>query len=88
MALKHKSALSQNPLCSRASSSNPTPLHVRFRDEKTRQDFSENFSKRGVHSECRVILLDFSDTTLPIVIHSWGWASLCEIPVSCPIMII
>ena len=88
MAPKHKSAPSQNPLRSRASSSNPTPLHIRFCDEKARQDFSENFSKCGIHSECHVILLDFSDTALPTIIHSQGWESLCEIPVSCPTMII
>jgi len=35
-----------------------------------------------------VILSNFSDTTLPSVIHSWGWESLCEILVSCPTMII
>ena len=88
MAPKRKSALSQNLLHSRAYSSDPTPLHVRFCDELDRQDFSENFSKHGIHSESHVILPDFSDTTLPTFIHSWGWESLCEIPVSCPIMII
>ena len=31
-----------------------------------------------------MILSDFPDTTLPIVIHSQGWESLCEILVSCP----
>ena len=35
-----------------------------------------------------MILLDFSNTTLPTVIHSRGWESLCEIPVSCPTVII
>ena len=46
MAPKQKSTLSQNPLCSRASSSfDPTPSHVWFRDEKARKDFSENISK-------------------------------------------
>ena len=88
MAPKRKSTPSPNPFHSKTSSSDPTPLHVRFHDEKARQDFSENFSKRGVHSKRRMILLDFFDTTLPIVIHSRGWESLCEIPVSCPTMII
>ena len=55
MALKRKSVPSWNPLCSRASSSDSTPLHVKFRDDKARQDFSENFSKCGIHSECHVI---------------------------------
>ena len=73
MAPKRKSAPSRNPIRFRASSSDPTPLHVRFHhDEKARQDFLENFSKRGIHSERRIILSDFSNTTLPTVIHSWG----------------
>ena len=53
-----------------------------------RKDFSENFSRRGVHSERQVILSDFSDTDLPIVIHNRGWESLCDIPVTCPFMLI
>ena len=65
-----------------------TPLHVRVRYKKARQDFSKNFSVRGVHSECHMILSDFSDTTLPTIIHSRGWESLCEIPMSCPSVII
>ena len=32
--------------------------------------------------------MDFSDTTLLTVIHRRGWESLCEIPLSCPSMII
>ena len=44
MAPKRKSASSWNPISSEASSSsNPTPSHVRFRDDKAHQDFSENF---------------------------------------------
>ena len=71
MAPKRKLAPSQNPLRSRASSSSdPTPSHIRFRDEDARKDFSENFSRRGVHSECRVILADFTNTDLSTVIHS------------------
>ena len=89
MALKLKSAPSRNPLRSGvSSSSDPTPLHVRFRDEKARQDFLENFSKRGIHLEGHIILLEFFDTDLPTVIHSRGWESLCEIPISCPFVII
>ena len=72
MAPKHKTTLSQNPFLSWTSSSNPTPLSIRFRNEKARQDFFENFSKHGIHSECHVILSYFSDTALPIVVHSWG----------------
>ena len=67
MAPKQKSTLSQNPLCSRASSSfDPTPSHVWFRDEKARKDFSENISKWGIHSKRQVILSDFSDTDLSL----------------------
>ena len=88
MAPKHKTTPSRNPLCSGASSFNSNPLHVKFRDEKSHQDFLENFSKLGVHSERRMILLDFSYTDLPTVIHRWGWESLCKIPVSYPTMII
>ena len=89
MAPKRKSTLSQKPFRSGAlSSSDPTPSHIRFRDEDTRKDFSENFSQRGVHSECRVILVDFADTDLPVAIHSRGWESLCDVPVTCPSILI
>ena len=87
MAPKCKSTSSRNPLRSGTSSS-ATPLHVRFCDKKAHKEFSENFFKRGVQSQCHVVLSDFSDTALPDVIHNRGWESLCEIPVSCPIMII
>ena len=89
MAPKCKFAPSQNLLRFEASSSSdPTPSHVRFCDDKACQDFSENISKRGIHSKCHVILLDFSDTDLLTVIHKRGWKSLCEILVSCPSVII
>ena len=89
MAPKRKSTSSQNPLHSKAlSSSDPTSSHIRFYDEDARKDFSENFSRRGVHLEHRVILLDFSDTNLSTVIHSRGWESLCDVPVTCPSMLI
>ena len=89
MAPKRKSTPSQNPLHFRASSSsNPTPSHIRFCDEDARKDFSEKFSRRGVHSERRVILVDFADIDLPDVIHSWGWESLCDVPITCPSMLI
>ena len=31
---------------------------------------------------------DFADTDLPFVIHSKGWESLCDIPVTCPLVLI
>ena len=89
MAPKRKSTPSQNPLRSGASSSSdPTPSSIQFRDDGARRDFSENFCRRGIHLECHVVLSDFSDTDLPTVIHSRGWESLCDIPVTCPSMII
>ena len=80
MAPKRKSTPSQNPLRSGASSSSdPTPSHIRFRDEDARKNFLKNFSQQGVHSERRVILADFVDTDLPTVIHSQGWESLVHL---------
>ena len=89
MAPKHKSTPSRNLLRSRTSSSfDPTPSHLRFRDKVARQAFSENFSRQGIHSEHQVILADFADTNLPDVIHSRGWESLCDIPITCPFVLI
>ena len=51
-------------------------------------DFFENFSKRGVHSKCQVILSDFSNTDLPSIIHSKGWESLYDVSVTCPSVLI
>ena len=64
------------------------PFHVWFRDEKSQKDFSENFHKCGVHSKHQVILSDFVNTPLPVVIWTWGWESLLERPMSCPVMFI
>ena len=78
-----------NEICSVLKpSSNPTPSHIRFRDEKAKSNFFENFSRRGIHFECRVILLDFFDIDLPTVIYSRGWESLCDISVTCPSVLI
>ena len=41
-------------------------------DEQARKYFLENFSRRGVHLECQVIFLDFSDIDLPTIIHNQG----------------
>ena len=52
MAPKRKSTPARNPLQSGASSStDPSPSTVRFRDDDAFKAFSENFSKRGIHSE-------------------------------------
>ena len=71
---KRKSTPARNPLRSGASSSSdPSPSNIRFHDDDIFKAFSENFSRRGIHSECQVILSDFTDTNLPSVIHSRGW---------------
>ena len=89
MAPKRKLAPSRNLLRSEASpSSDPTPSSIQFHDEDARNNFSENFSQRGVHSECRVILADFVDTDLLDVIHNRGWESLCDVLVTCPFVLI
>ena len=80
MAPKLKSTPSQNLMhFGESSSSDPTPYYVQFHDDETRNDFLENFYRWGIHSKCHVILLDFSDTDLPTVIHSRGWESFCDI---------
>ena len=89
MAPKHKSTPARNPLRSGASSStNPSPSTVQFGDDDTFKAFSKNFSRRGIHSERQVILSDFADTDLPSVIHSKGWESLCDVSVTCPLVLI
>ena len=89
MAPKRKSSPSQNSFHSGASSSSDTtPSHVWFCDDKACNDFSENFSRRGIHSERQVILSDFFDIDLPTVIYNRGWESLCDIPITYPSVII
>ena len=89
MTPKHKSTLAWNPIHFGASSStNPSPSNVQFRDDDAFKAFSENFSRRGIHSEHQVVLSDFTDTDLPSVIHSRGWESLCDVSVTCPLVLI
>ena len=89
MTPKRKSTPAWNPLRSSASSSsNPSPSNVRFRDDDAFKAFLENFSRQGIHSEHQVVLSDFANTDLPSVIHSKGWESLCDIPVTCPLVLI
>ena len=77
MAPKRKSTPTQNLLRSGASSASDSTLsHIRFHDDDAFKAFSENFSRRGIHSERQVILTDFAGTNLPTVIHSQGWESL------------
>ena len=71
-----------------SSSSDPAPYSVWFRDDEARNDFSKNFYRWCIHSKCHIVLSDFSDIDLPTVIHSRGWKSFCDIPVTCPSVII
>ena len=89
MAPKHKSNPARNPLRSGASSSSdPLPSNVRFHDDDAFKAFSENFSRWGIHSERQVVLSNFTNTDLPSVIHSRGWESLGDVPVTCPLVLI
>ena len=89
MTHKLKSTPAWKPLRSRASlSSDPTLSHIQFRDDDAFKEFSENFSRRGIHLERQIILTDFADTDLPSVIHSKGWESLCDVSVTCPLVLI
>ena len=89
MAPKHKSTPARNPLrFGTSSSSNHAHLSLRFHDDDAHKAFSENFSRRGIHLERQVILGHFADTDLPTVIHSQEWESLCDEPVTCPLVLI
>ena len=71
MAPKRKSTLAWNPLHSGAStSSDHAPFYLRFRNDGAYKAFTKNFSRRDIHSECRVILGHFVDIDLPTIIHS------------------
>ena len=89
MTPKCKSTPARNPLHSGASSSSdPTLSHIRFCDDDAFKAFSENFSRQGIHSERQVILSNFTDIDLPTVIHSRGCESLCDVPVTCILVLI
>ena len=89
MAPKRKSIPARNPLHSGASSSSDfASLSLRFHDDNAYKAFSENFFRRDIYSERQVLLSNFADTDLPSVIHSRGWESLCDVPVTCPIVLI
>ena len=89
MALKRKSTLAWNLLHSSASLSfDFAPLSLRFYDDDAHKAFSKNFSKWGVHSERQVILADFADIDLLTIIHSREWESLCDVSVTCPLVLI
>ena len=89
MAPERKSTPARNPLRFVASSSSdPSPSTVQFRDDDAFKEFSKNFSRRGIHLERQVVLWDFTETNLSSVIHSRGWESLCDVPVTCPLILI
>ena len=89
MTPKCKSTPAQNPLRSSASSSSdPSPSNVWFCDDDAFKAFSKNFSKRSIHSECQVVLSNFADIDLPSVIHSRGWELLCDVSVTCHLVLI
>ena len=89
MTPKRKFTSARNPLRFRASSSSDfAPLSLRFCDDDAHMAFLENFSRQGVHSERQVILANFVDTNLPIIIHSQEWESLCDVPVTYPLLLI
>ena len=75
-----KSVPSKNLIRHRGSSSSSSSSSIRnsarFRDEKVKEDFYENFSDQEIHSKRHVILSDFPDTPLPDAFSSRGWASL------------
>ena len=89
MTPKRKSTPTWNPLhFGASSSSDSTPLSLRFHDDDAHKAYLENFSRRGVHSEHQVILADFADTNLPTVIYSREWELLCDVSVTCPLVLI
>ena len=89
MAPKRKSTLLRNPLRSGAfSSSDSAPLSLWFCDDDAYKEFSENFSRGGIHSERQVILADFANTDLSDVIQSQGWESLCDVLITYPLVLI
>ena len=89
MSPKRKSTSAWNLLHFDASSSyDSAPLSLWFRDDDAYKAFSKKFSRRGVHLEHQVILADFADTDLPTIIHNREWESLCDVPITCPLMLI
>ena len=89
MTPKRKSTLARNLFRFGASLfTDHSPSTVRFCGDDTFKEFSENFSKRGIHSERQVVLSKFANTELPSVIHSRGWESLCDVSVTCPLVLI
>ena len=74
LVMAHKKFVpSKNLICHGSFSSSSTPSNsIRFRDEKARDDFFENFFDRTIHSKCQVILSEFPNTSLPGAFSSQG----------------
>ena len=77
MAPKRKSTSARNPLHSDASSFfDHAPLSFWFCNDDAYKAFTENFSRRGIHLERRVILGHFANTDLPtnsgVLLHMHG----------------
>ena len=67
MAPKRKSTPSQNPLRSGASSSSdPTPFHVWFRDDKAQKDFLQNFWDEAFIQNTTSFCQTFPTLTYPL----------------------
>ena len=89
LAPKRKSTPAQNPLHSGASTSfDHARLSLRFCNNDAHKAFTEKFSRWGFHLKRQVILGHFADTDLPTIIHSWEWESLCDVSVTCPLVLI
>ena len=89
MAPKCKSTPAWNPFHSDAStSSDHAPLSLCFHNDDAYKAFTENFSRRGIHSKRQVILGHFADTDLLTVIHIREWEFLCDEPITCPFVLI
>ena len=88
MAPKRKSAQSWNPLRSGAfTSSNPTPSHIRFRDEKAKSDFFDTdlptvIHSRGWESLCDVLV------TCPSVLIQEFYSNMHGFDFSIPLFVI
>ena len=67
MAPKRKSTPTRNPLhFGASSSSDSTPLSLRFYDDDAHKAFSENFSRCGIHSKRQVIWQTSPTLTFPL----------------------
>ena len=83
-----KSVPSKNPISRFAYTSSSIPPQLQFCDSNSHKEFEEKFSGWAIHSDCQVILSNFSDTMVSRSFISRGWEFLCERPVTYPSMFI